>query len=80
MYKIMVDNYVMLFIKYYVLFGKSNMYEMKLWINGEWVGIYMWNFIIIKYFDNLIKFVKLVFGLYLMLSGVKDVGLFFKLV
>lgn len=70
----------MLDIKYYVLFGKSNMYEMKLWIQGEWGGIYMWNFIINKYFDNFKLLVKLVLGSYLMLLGVMDVGLFFKLV
>lgn len=80
MYKKFIDSYVMLDICYYVFFGKSNMYEMKLWIQGEWGGIYMWNFIINKYFDNLKLLVKLVLGEYLMLLGVIDVGLFFKFV
>jgi oligogalacturonide transport system substrate-binding protein len=36
MYKKLVDSHVMPDTKYYASFGKSNMYEMKPWIQGEW--------------------------------------------
>ncbi|AJJ28972.1 sugar ABC transporter substrate-binding protein [Yersinia enterocolitica] len=78
MYKTMVDNHVMPSTKYYASFGKSNMYEMKPWINGEWAGTYMWNSTITKYSDNLTKPAQLVLGPYPMLPGAKDAGLFFK--
>lgn len=35
-YKTLVDSHVMPDTKYYASFGKSNMYEMKPWIQGEW--------------------------------------------
>src|SRR5476649_188186 len=78
LYKKMVDGHVMPSTKYYASFGKSNMYEMKPWINGEWGGTYMWNSTITKYSDNLTKPAKLVLGPYPMLAGAKDAGLFFK--
>jgi len=78
LYKEMVDNHVMPSTKYYASFGKSNMYEMKPWINGEWGGTYMWNSTITKYSDNLTKPATLVLVPYPMLSGAKDAGLFFK--
>ena len=78
MYKKMVDNHVMPSTKYYASFGKSNMYEMKPWINGEWGGTYMWNSTITKYSDNLTKPAKLILGPYPMLPEAKDAGLFFK--
>lgn len=64
--------------KYYASFGKSNMYEMKPWIQGEWGGTYMWNSTINKYSDNLKPPAKLVLGSYPMLPGATDAGLFFK--
>lgn len=78
MYKKMVDSHVMPSSKYYASFGKSNMYEMKPWINGEWAGTYMWNSTITKYSDNLKPPAKLELGSYPMLDGAKDAGLFFK--
>ncbi|NWN13391.1 carbohydrate ABC transporter substrate-binding protein, partial [Escherichia coli] len=36
MYKKLIDRHVMPDTKYYASFGKSNMYEMKPWIQGEW--------------------------------------------
>ncbi|NDL62115.1 ABC transporter substrate-binding protein [Acerihabitans arboris] len=78
LYKKMVDSHVMPSTKYYASFGKSNMYEMKPWINGEWGGTYMWNSTITKYSDNLTKPARLVPGPYPMLPGAKDAGLFFK--
>ncbi|AUH00932.1 carbohydrate ABC transporter substrate-binding protein [Prodigiosinella confusarubida] len=78
MYKKMVDSHVMPSSKYYASFGKSNMYEMKPWIAGEWAGTYMWNSTITKYSDNLKAPAKLVLGDYPMLPGAKDAGLFFK--
>lgn len=36
MYKKLIDSHVMPDTKYYASFGKSNMYEMKPWIQGEW--------------------------------------------
>ena len=64
--------------KYYASFGKSNMYEMKPWIQGEWGGTYMWNSTINKYSDNLKPPAKLELGSYPMLPGATDAGLFFK--
>ncbi len=55
--------------RYYASFGKSNMYEMKPWIQGEWGGTYMWNSTINKYSDNLKPPAKLVLGEYPMLPG-----------
>ncbi|MBP2171366.1 oligogalacturonide transport system substrate-binding protein [Erwinia toletana] len=78
LYKTMVDNHVMPSTKYYASFGKSNMYEMKPWINGEWGGTYMWNSTITKYSDNLTKPARLELGPYPMLADAKDAGLFFK--
>lgn len=78
LYKKMVDNHVMPSTKYYASFGKSNMYEMKPWINGEWAGTYMWNSTVTKYSDNLKPPAKLDLGDYPMLPGAKDAGLFFK--
>ncbi|WP_447871516.1 ABC transporter substrate-binding protein [Serratia fonticola] len=78
MYKDMVDSHVMPSSKYYASFGKSNMYEMKPWIAGEWGGTYMWNSTINKYSDNLKAPAKLELGPYPMLPGAKDAGLFFK--
>lgn len=71
MYKKMVDSHVMPSSKYYASFGKSNMYEMKPWINGEWAGTYMWNSTITKYSDNLTKPAKLDLGPYPMLPDAK---------
>ncbi|WP_116186400.1 ABC transporter substrate-binding protein [Pectobacterium aquaticum] len=78
MYKKLIDSHVMPDTKYYASFGKSNMYEMKPWITGEWSGTYMWNSTITKYSDNLQPPAKLELGNYPMLSGAKDAGLFFK--
>ncbi|MEQ9925685.1 MULTISPECIES: ABC transporter substrate-binding protein [Pectobacterium] len=78
MYKKLIDSHVMPDAKYYASFGKSNMYEMKPWINGEWSGTYMWNSTITKYSDNLQPPAKLELGNYPMLPGAKDAGLFFK--
>lgn len=78
MYKKMVDSHVMPSSKYYASFGKSNMYEMKPWVNGEWAGTYMWNSTINKYSDNLKAPAKLELGDYPMLPDAKDAGLFFK--
>lgn len=78
MYKKLVDSHVMPDMKYYASFGKSNMYEMKPWITGEWAGTYMWNSTITKYSDNLQPPAKLALGNYPMLPGAKDAGLFFK--
>ncbi|EGT4370978.1 carbohydrate ABC transporter substrate-binding protein [Cronobacter malonaticus] len=78
MYKKLIDSHVMPDTKYYASFGKSNMYEMKPWIQGEWAGTYMWNSTITKYSDNLKPPAKLELGAYPMLPGAKDAGLFFK--
>lgn len=78
MYKKLIDNHVMPDTRYYASFGKSNMYEMKPWIQGEWGGTYMWNSTINKYSDNLKPPAKLVLGEYPMLPGATDAGLFFK--
>ncbi|MCT4715453.1 ABC transporter substrate-binding protein [Enterobacteriaceae bacterium H18W14] len=78
MYKKLIDNHVMPDTKYYASFGKSNMYEMKPWIQGEWAGTYMWNSTITKYSDNLQPPAKLELGAYPMLPDAKDAGLFFK--
>ena len=77
-YKDLVDSHVMPDTKYYASFGKSNMYEMKPWIEGEWGGTYMWNSTITKYSDNLKPPAKLELGSYPMLPGATDAGLFFK--
>lgn len=78
MYKKLIDSHVMPDTKYYASFGKSNMYEMKPWIQGEWAGTYMWNSTITKYSDNLQPPAKLELGAYPMLPDAKDAGLFFK--
>ncbi|MEY8709993.1 sugar ABC transporter substrate-binding protein [Mangrovibacter phragmitis] len=78
MYKKLIDSHVMPDTKYYASFGKSNMYEMRPWIQGEWGGTYMWNSTINKYSDNLQPPAKLVLGSYPMLEGATDAGLFFK--
>ena len=78
MYKKLIDSHVMPDTKYYASFGKSNMYEMKPWIQGEWGGTYMWNSTINKYSDNLKPPAKLELGSYPMLPGATDAGLFFK--
>lgn len=78
MYKKLIDSHVMPDTKYYASFGKSNMYEMKPWIQGEWAGTYMWNSAITKYSDNLKPPAKLELGAYPMLPGATDAGLFFK--
>lgn len=78
MYKKLIDSHVMPDTKYYASFGKSNMYEMKPWIEGEWGGTYMWNTTIPKYSDNLRPPAKLELGAYPMLPGATDAGLFFK--
>ncbi|MFC0225368.1 ABC transporter substrate-binding protein [Serratia aquatilis] len=78
MYQKMVESHVMPSSKYYASFGKSNMYEMKPWIAGEWAGTYMWNSTINKYSDNLKPPAKLELGSYPMLEGATDAGLFFK--
>ncbi|QHM70007.1 ABC transporter substrate-binding protein [Mixta intestinalis] len=78
MYKKLIDSHVMPDTKYYASFGKSNMYEMKPWIQGEWGGTYMWNSTIKKYSDNLKPPARLELGSYPMLDGAKDAGLFFK--
>ena len=78
MYKKLIDSHVMPDTRYYASFGKSNMYEMKPWIQGEWGGTYMWNSTINKYSDNLKPPAKLVLGEYPMLPGATDAGLFFK--
>ena len=78
MYKKLIDSHVMPDTKYYASFGKSNMYEMKPWIQGEWAGTYMWNSTINKYSDNLKPPAKLALGDYPMLPGATDAGLFFK--
>jgi oligogalacturonide transport system substrate-binding protein len=62
MYKKLIDSHVMPDTKYYASFGKSNMYEMKPWIQGEWAGTYMWNSTINKYSDNLKPPAKLELG------------------
>ncbi len=62
MYKKLIDSHVMPDTRYYASFGKSNMYEMKPWIRGEWGGTYMWNSTINKYSDNLKPPAKLVLG------------------
>jgi len=77
-YKKLIDSHVMPDTKYYASFGKSNMYEMKPWIEGEWGGTYMWNSTIKKYSDNLKPPAKLELGSYPMLPGATDAGLFFK--
>ena len=78
MYKKLIDSHVMPDTRYYASFGKSNMYEMKPWIQGEWGGTYMWNSTINKYSDNLKPPAKLELGGYPMLPGATDAGLFFK--
>lgn len=78
MYKKLIDSHVMPDTKYYASFGKSNMYEMKPWIEGEWAGTYMWNSTIKKYSDNLKPPAKLELGAYPMLPGATDAGMFFK--
>ena len=78
MYKKLIDSHVMPDTKYYASFGKSNMYEMKPWIQGEWGGTYMWNSTINKYSDNLKPPAKLELGSYPMQPGATDAGLFFK--
>ncbi|MCL2900150.1 ABC transporter substrate-binding protein [Brenneria tiliae] len=78
LYKKLVDSHVMPSAKHYASFGKSNMYEMKPWISGEWSGTYMWNSTITKYSDNLQPPAKLELGPYPMLPEAKDAGLFFK--
>ncbi|PWC12163.1 ABC transporter substrate-binding protein [Brenneria corticis] len=78
LYKKLVDSHVMPSAKHYASFGKSNMYEMKPWITGEWSGTYMWNSTITKYSDNLQPPAKLELGPYPMLPEAKDAGLFFK--
>lgn len=78
LYKKLVDAHVMPSAKYYASFGKSNMYEMKPWITGDWAGTYMWNSTITKYSDNLQPPAKLELGSYPLLDGAHDAGLFFK--
>ncbi|WP_058913763.1 ABC transporter substrate-binding protein [Entomohabitans teleogrylli] len=77
-YKKLIDSHVMPDTKYYASFGKSNMYEMKPWIEGEWAGTYMWNSTITKYSDNLKPPARLELGSYPMLPEARDAGLFFK--
>lgn len=77
-YKELVDNHVMPNAKEFASYGKSNMYEMKPWISGDWGGTYMWNTTVKKYDDNLTDGAKLVVGPYPMMENAKNAGLFFK--
>lgn len=77
LYKTLVDAHVMPSSKEYASFGRSNMYEMRPWIQGDWGGTYMWNSTISKYGDNLASG-SLELGPHPMLPGAKDMGLFIK--
>lgn len=77
-YKELIDNNVMPDSKEYASYGKSNMYEMKPWMNGEWGGTYMWNSTVKKYSDNIPSGANLVVGPYPMLPEAQNAGLFFK--
>lgn len=79
LYKALVDNHVFPSMRVLASYGKTNTWEMKPWIEGEWGGIYMWNTNAIMYENNLKPpHNKLELGRFFMLPGAKDAGLFFK--
>jgi oligogalacturonide transport system substrate-binding protein len=62
--------------RYYASFGKSNMYEMKPWIQGEWAGY------VELHHQQIFRQPEAAgeagAGEYPMLPGATDAGLFFK--
>ncbi|TCV98710.1 oligogalacturonide transport system substrate-binding protein [Biostraticola tofi] len=78
-YKDLVDSHVFPSMRVLSSYGKSNTWEMKPWIAGQWGGVYMWNTNAVMYENNLsAPYNKLELGPFFMLPGAKDAGLFLK--
>lgn len=71
-YKKLVDNHVIPDQRYFSSFGRTNVYEIRPWINGEMGGMYLWDSAIYTYASNMPKETVLEPGPYPMLSNAKD--------
>lgn len=71
-YKKLVDNHVIPDQRYFSSFGRTNVYEIRPWINGEMGGMYLWDSAIYTYASNMPKDAVLEPGPYPMLPNAKD--------
>ncbi len=75
LYAQQVDSHMFPSTKEFASYGKSNLYEMRPWIEGEFGGVYMWDTAIVKYADNLKPPMALELAPYPMAPGATDAGL-----
>lgn len=75
LYAKQVEDHVFPSTKEYASYGRSNLYEMRPWIEGKFGGVYMWDTAITKYSDNLKPPMGLELAPYPMAPGAKDAGL-----
>ncbi|WP_027695785.1 ABC transporter substrate-binding protein [Vibrio litoralis] len=75
LYADQVKNHVFPSSKEFASYGRSNLYEMRPWIEGEFGGVYMWDSAIAKYSDNLKPPMQLELADYPMVDGATDAGL-----
>lgn len=75
LYADQVKNHVFPSTKEFASYGRSNLYEMRPWIEGEFGGVYMWDSAIAKYADNLKPPMQLELAPYPMMDKATDAGL-----
>ncbi|MGO3800416.1 MAG: hypothetical protein ACTJHE_14330 [Vibrio casei] len=75
LYTKQVEDHVFPSTKEYASYGRSNLYEMRPWIEGKFGGVYMWDTAITKYSDNLKPPMALELAPYPMAPDAKDAGL-----
>lgn len=71
-YRKLVESHVIPDQRYFSSFGRSNVYEIRPWINGELGGMYLWDSSIYTYTSNMPKDAVLEHGPYPMLPNAKD--------
>ncbi|MEI7142848.1 ABC transporter substrate-binding protein [Pectobacterium brasiliense] len=77
-YKKLVDSHVIPDQRYFSSFGRTNVYEIRPWINGELAGMYLWDSAIYTYSSNMPKDAVLETGPFLTMPNAKDSGLISK--
>ncbi|WP_409308770.1 ABC transporter substrate-binding protein [Pectobacterium sp. B1J-3] len=74
-YKRLTDSHVIPDQRYFSSFGRTNVYEIRPWINGELGGMYLWDSAIYTYSSNMPKEAVLENGPFLTMDGAKDSGI-----
>ncbi|MCL2895807.1 ABC transporter substrate-binding protein [Brenneria tiliae] len=74
-YQKLVDSHVIPDQRYFSSFGRTNVYEIRPWINGELAGMYLWDSSIYTYSSNMPQEAVLEPGPFITLPAAKDSGM-----